>query len=364
MLSPIEKYQQALASGDYRADPGQRAIIETLQMVYLAWHEQHLAASKSVWKKLTKPKVSAPVRGLYLWGGVGAGKTWLMDLFYDCIPEQLKMRLHFHRFMQRIHQELTQRQGQADPLKLIAKQLAQQIKLIFLDEFVVNDITDAMLLANLLQALFNEGVTLMATSNVPPEGLYRNGLQRNRFLPAIALLNRHMQVFKADIVTDYRLRTLEQAGVYFCPLNSEAEQHLMQHYLHLAHDGGKANEPLLIEGRAIATRWLANEVVWFDFAALCHIPRSQLDYVEIARIYSAVILSNVPQIAPEQDNIIIYLIHLVDILYDARVKLIISAAAPVEELYLEGRYAFEFQRTRSRLLEMQSTAYLSAEHTG
>lgn len=360
-MTPLERYQQAMATGQFYADPYQQQIIQQLQMIYQQWCQRH--GNKTLLGRFIKAS-AAPVRGLYLWGGVGAGKTWLMDLFYECLPSGQKLRLHFHRFMQRIHHELKQYQGKVNPLKLIAQQFAKQTRLIFLDEFVVNDITDAMLLANLLAALFAEGVTLMATSNVPPEGLYRNGLQRGRFLPAIALLNQHLAVMHAPVQTDYRLRTLEQAGVYFYPLDANAEQQLLLHYQHLVHESRPNHETLLIKGRAVQTISCTNAVVWFDFATLCSVPRSQLDYVEIAQSYNTVILSGVPVITAEQDDRIVYLIHLVDVFYDARVKLIISAAVSVDKLYLEGRYTFEFQRTQSRLLEMQSKEYISCPHLG
>jgi len=361
-MTPLERYQQAIETGQFQADPHQYQIMQQLQTIYQQWHQRQ-GANKTLFGRFRKAPAT-PVKGMYLWGGVGAGKTWLMDLFYECLPPERRLRLHFHRFMQRIHHELKQHQGQANPLKLIAKQFAKATRLIFLDEFVVNDITDAMLLANLLAALFAEGVTLMATSNVPPEGLYRNGLQRGRFLPAIALLNQHLEVVQAQVATDYRLRTLAQAGVYFYPLTANAEEQLLLHYQHLAHIGQLNHEVLQIEGRAIPTISCSNEVVWFDFNTLCNVPRSQLDFVEIAQLYSTVILSNVPVITAEQDNRIIYLIHLIDVFYDARVKLIMSAAAPVDSLYPQGRYTFEFQRTQSRLLEMQSEEYISCPHLG
>lgn len=363
-MTPLENYQQAIASGQFYPDARQQEIIHQLQAVYNTWMAQHNSNNKSIWQRLLQSKRNHPVKGMYLWGGVGAGKTWLMDLFYNAIPEEFKLRLHFHRFMQRIHHELKQLQGQVNPVQLIAKRFAQQVKLIFLDEFVVNDITDAMLLANLLDALFAEGVTLMATSNVPPEGLYRNGLQRGRFLPAIALLNKHLQVVHSQVQADYRLRTLEEAGVYFYPLNAEAEQQLLTHYQHLVHGTTKLDKELMIEGRSIPIVRCSHEVVWFDFNIICNVPRSQLDYVEIARSYNTVILSNVPIIQPEQDATITYFINLIDVFYDARVKLIISAAGTVDELYTAGRYSFEFQRTRSRLLEMQSKEYISCAHLG
>ena len=360
-MTPIARYKKAIATGQFYADTGQQAIIEQLQIIYEQWCQQHLLKRHSLLSRFAGT-CAIPVKGMYLWGGVGAGKTWLMDLFYSCLPEKLKLRLHFHRFMQRIHHELGRYQGQANPLRLIARQFAKDTKLIFLDEFIVNDITDAMLLGNLLAALFAEGVSLIATSNVPPEGLYRNGLQRDRFLPAIALLNEHLHVRQARVQVDYRLRTLEQADVYFYPLGDSAEAQLLLHYQHFAHHHTPEPGIVMLAGRPIPTLGCSNEIVWFDFNALCSIPRSQLDYLEIARLYSTVILGNIPFIMAEQDNQILYFINLIDVFYDAQVKLIISAAGPVNTLYPQGRYAFEFQRTQSRLLEMQSRAYLDFSH--
>ncbi|CAM4388831.1 MAG: Cell division protein ZapE [Legionellaceae bacterium] len=362
-MTPLLRYDAEIATGKFKFDSNQQEIVKQLNIIYEAWFKQHVTKKSSLLMQWCN-KSKKLVKGMYLWGGVGAGKTWLMDLFYNCVPENMKLRFHFHRFMQQIHEQLKQYQGKVNPLQFIAKQYAQKAKLIFLDEFIVSDITDAMLLANFLAALFDEGVTLIATSNVPPDDLYKNGLQRGRFLPAIDLLKTHLHVFYANVMMDYRLRTLAQAGVYFSPLGILAEQQLMKHYINLTHTSHCNEQIITINGRTIKTISCTTEVVWLDFKELCHSPRSQRDYLEIARLYNTVIVSNVPYIKSNQDNVIIYFIHLIDVFYDTKVKLILSAETTIDKLYTQGRYQFEYQRTQSRLLEMQSHEYLNSMHLG
>lgn len=348
-MTPLEHYQQAITRAEFKSNALQEQVMLALQHIY-----DELLTPKKLFKKHN-------VKGLYLWGGVGIGKTWLMDTFYQCLPIP-KLRMHFHRFMQHVHHELRSLQGQADPLKKVAKHLAKQARVICLDEFLVNDITDAMLLANLLDALFNEGITLITTTNIAPDDLYHNGLQRNNFLPAIALIKKHLQVWHLQSMIDYRLRDLTATGTYFFPLNADAELFMQQHFQHLTHDYPIQVEPLTIADRKVKILGAASDVVWFDFHDICHVPRSQMDYLEIAKDYSTVLVSNVPQITAHQDNTARYLINLVDVFYDARVKLILSAAVAIDDLYPTGRFSFEFDRTRSRLLEMQSRAYLHKKH--
>ena len=264
--------------------------------------------------------------------------------------------------MQQVHAHLKQLQGQSDPLKIIAKRFAQQSRVICFDEFFVLDITDAMILANLLEALFKEGVILVTTSNLPPDSLYRNGLQRDRFLPAIGLLKKHTLVISLQSQTDYRLRELKQAGVYYNPVNDKNTAKMQQLFDHLTHGDAKINHQLSINDRDIQTIACSQNIVWFDFNHLCHTPRSQMDYLEIAKIFHTVFVSNVPKIASRDVNAARYLINLVDIIYDQRVKLIISAEVPILEIYTEGELFFAFQRTCSRLLEMQSEEYLHFPH--
>ncbi len=360
VVTPIEQYQQAIQSGEYIHDPQQEIVAQALQHLYEQIIEQEnkslLLYIKSIFKQKDTPQ------GLYIWGSVGAGKTWLMDMFYHCLPDDKKFRLHFHHFMQQVHHHLKQLQGQRDPLKIIAKQFAQQSSVICFDEFFVLDITDAMILANLLEALFNEGIILITTSNIPPDELYRNGLQRNRFLPAIALLKKQTQIISLQSQADYRLRELKQAGVYFCPLSDQNTAKIQQLFNQLTHSSARYNQALQINDREIKTIACTQNVVWFEFNILCHVPRSQMDYLDIAKTFHTVFLSNVPKIAAQDVNSARYLINLIDILYDKRVKLIMSAAVPILELYIKGELHFAFQRTCSRLLEMQSEEYLHLAH--
>jgi len=348
-MNPLEHYQRLITQREFKPNALQEQALHQLQHI----HEALLAPKKFFQKKY--------VKGLYLWGSVGIGKTWLMDIFYQSLPIP-KLRMHFHAFMQQIHRELKALQGQTDPLKKVAKQLAKQARVICLDEFLVQDITDAMILANLMAALFKEGITLITTANVIPDALYHNGLQRSNFLPAIALIKKNLNVFHLQNMIDYRLRDLTESGTYFFPLNADADVFMQNHFQHLTYGTLSNDSPIEIAGRPINILGQANDIVWFDFNDICQTPRSQIDYLEIAKSYSTVLISNVPQIVAHQDNQARYLINLIDVFYDARVKLILSAAVAIDQLYPQGRFNFEFERTRSRLLEMQSRAYLHKAH--
>ena len=365
-MTPLERYHVDLLSLDYEADPAQEAAARSLDRVYhdLLAAPAHDAGDRGWLARLKRrPRTAiAPVRGLYLWGGVGRGKTFLMDAFLDCLPFEDKERVHFHRFMHGVHAELQRLQGQADPLETVAERFAARSRVLCLDEFIVTDITDAMLLAGLLRALFERGVTLIATSNTAPDDLYRNGLQRARFLPAIDLIKQHCAVHALDSATDYRLRALERLEIYHTPLDAEAEVALRTAFEQVAPETGSAGETLDIEGRGIPTvRW-ADDVVWFEFAALCDGPRSQRDYLEIACCFHTVLLGNVPRFGPDDDDRARRFVNLVDVLYDHRVKLVLSAADAPQALYAGGRLEAEFQRTASRLIEMQSHDYLARGH--
>ena len=303
-------------------------------------------------------------QGVYLCGGVGRGKTFLMDLFYDSLVAVPRRRTHFHRFMQEVHQRLTVLQGETNPLRRLAKELSAEVRLLCFDEFFVQDIADAMLLAGLLETLFAEGVVLVATSNIEPQGLYRNGLQRERFLPAIALLNSHTQVVKVSPGSDYRLRSLELATLYHCPDGAQARQAMQGSMVELVANPEHLQSGQRIEvlGRVLQTQLLGDGVVWFEFAELCDGPRSAFDYVELARLYETVLISGVPVFNDSRNDQARRFINLVDELYDRRVKLIIAADAPIVELYQGSQLSFEFERTASRLLEMQSKDYLGAAH--
>lgn len=303
-----------------------------------------------------------PQIGLYLWGGVGRGKTYLVDAFYDCLPFKRKMRVHFHRFMQRVHLELGSLEGEKNPLEIVADKLSQEARVICFDEFFVTDIADAMILGGLMEGLFARGVTLVATSNIEPVHLYENGLQRQRFLPAIALVEKYTKVVNVDAGVDYRLRTLQQAELYHSPLDEGADRSLQDSFTRLAPEVGKHWERLEINGRYLTCRCVADDVVWFDFAELCDGPRSQNDYIELARIFHAVLISGVPEFVPDHNDQARRFINLVDEFYDRNVKLVLAAAKPLLELYGGGQLEFEFQRTVSRLQEMQSYEYLAREH--
>ncbi|MBP6808706.1 MAG: AFG1 family ATPase [Chromatiaceae bacterium] len=306
----------------------------------------------------------APVPGLYLWGGVGRGKTYLMDWFAEALPLPGKQRLHFHHLMRDLHEEMAGLPRQPDPLELVAERRCQDLRVLCLDEFVVTDIADATLLHGLLRAFFRRGVTLVTTSNTPPDRLYLNGLQRPLFLPAIALLKQHTEVFELDGGVDYRLQTLREDGVYHHAAQGDAEAHLAATFARLAggHQGGPA--ALHINGRDIPARRLGPDLAWFDFEVLCGGPRAAADYIEIGREFHTVLLSGVPRLTARQDAAARRFLHLVDELYDRRVKLILSAAVPLEELYSGELHEFAHERLTSRLVEMQSTGYLAAGGEG
>jgi len=362
MTSPLTKYQQKLETGEFLQDSAQAQVARLLDDLFHRLAAKPKPSGLRALMARLRTTHPAPQRGLYIWGGVGRGKTMLMDLFYDCLPHDRRLRMHFHRFMRRVHEGLQQWSGTADPLRKVAGGIAEQADVLCFDEFFVSDIGDAMILAEVLGELFRRGVTLVATSNVEPRRLYENGLQRRRFLPAIDLLYEHTHVEHVDDGMDFRLRALRQAEIYHSPLDQAAEQGLQRSFRALAPDTPVADVTLQIEGRPIKTRLLADDVVWFDFAELCDGPRSQNDYIELALVYHAVLLSNVPVMTIKQENAARRFISLVDEFYDHGVKLIISAAAPITQLYQGERLRFEFERTESRLLEMQSEEYLAGSH--
>ena len=363
-MTPRERYQSDLQQPDFSHDPAQEQAVEQLQDLY-----DRLLATAPVKqgffsRLLNKGAPQAPVRGLYFWGGVGRGKTYLMDAFYDALPFEQKMRSHFHRFMQRVHKELNQLDGEKNPLNLVAEKIAKEARVICFDEFFVSDIADAMILGGLFEQLFSRGVTLVATSNIIPDNLYKDGLQRSRFLPAIALVNKHTEVVNVDGGVDYRLRALEQAELYYYPLDEGADKSLALSFASLNPDEEhmEHNQPIDIEGRPIVARCLSDDVVWFEFKELCDGPRSQNDYIELAREFHAVLLSNVPQMSVATEGPARRFINLVDEFYDRNVKLVISAEVALDQLYIGERLTFEFERTQSRLLEMQSHDYLAMGH--
>ncbi|WP_028779660.1 MULTISPECIES: cell division protein ZapE [Shewanella] len=359
-LTPWQHYQQDLTREDFSHDPAQEQAVKALQRVY----DELQRPQKSGWRNWFSREKNSKVQGLYLWGGVGRGKTYLMDTFFDALPGEQKLRAHFHRFMHRIHRELDELKGTRDPLLVIARQMAQQYRVICFDEFFVSDITDAMLLGTLFEALFKEGVVLVATSNIVPDDLYKNGLQRARFLPAIAEIKANCQVLNVDSGIDYRLRTLEQAEIYHHPLDETAECNLQRYFTQLAPESEVSETPLEIDGRSIVIRKQAQGVLLADFRALCDGPRSQRDYMELAQLFHTVLLSGLEQMGAQQtgDDIARRFLALVDEFYERHVKLIISAEVPLEQIYTDGQLSFEFRRCRSRLIEMQSRDYLALEH--
>ena len=363
-LSPLQRYLKDLEKEGFIADPAQKMAVDKLQMLYeeLIIDQTRREKEAKKWFNKFGSKEIVPVRGLYFWGGVGRGKTYLMDNFFESLPFPQKMRIHFHRFMQRVHVELKTLKDQKNPLTVVAKKLSDETRIICFDEFFVSDIGDAMILAGLMTELFNNGVSLVCTSNIIPDNLYKDGLQRARFLPVIDLVNKHTEVVNVDGGHDYRLRTLEQAELYHHPLDDVAIINLEKYFASLAVEAGNHDLELEINGRIIKAHRHSDDIVWFDFYELCDGPRSQNDYIEIARQFHAVILSNVPQLNVETDDQARRFINLVDEFYDRSVKVIISAAVPIHKLYLGGKLSFEFERTESRLLEMQSKEYLENPH--
>ncbi|TKB55948.1 cell division protein ZapE [Ferrimonas aestuarii] len=366
-LSPIERYRQDLTRDDFHHDSAQEQAVKRLQELFVALIERNEwqpglldKAAMLLGKQPQKPHVE----GLYFWGGVGRGKTYLVDTFFELLPLKRKLRTHFHRFMHRVHAELNDLKGETNPLLKVADRLAEEAEVICFDEFFVSDITDAMILGGLMEALFERGVVLVATSNIEPHNLYRNGLQRARFLPAIELIEANCRVVNVDSGIDYRLRTLEQAEIFHSPLDDQADQNLNRYFAQLAPEEGSCGGSIEIEGREIAVRRCADGVLLVDFLALCDGPRSQRDYIELARCYHTVLLSGVKSMGAQLtgDDIARRFLALVDEFYERGVKLIISSEVPLLELYQNGGLEFEFKRCLSRLQEMQSHDYLARPH--
>ncbi len=357
-MSVRSTYEAELRARGFSADPAQLRAVEALERCAREWSVYKQKRSNSLKKLFVHPEIP---RGVYMYGGVGRGKSFLMDCFFNAVPLKRKTRLHFHEFMREVHRELRDLQGTVNPLDVLGARIAQRYKLICFDEFHVADVTDAMILHRLLDALFKAGVGFVTTSNFHPDGLYPDGLHRDRILPAIAMLKQKLEVINVDHGTDYRQRTLTHVELYHCPLDAQADASLEATFAKLAeaHD----EEPVMhIESRQIPAVRRAGGVIWFDFRTLCGGPRSQNDYLEIATQFHTVLLSNVPQMSVRQASEARRFTWLIDVLYDRRVKLIMSAAVLPETLYTEGPMAHEFPRTVSRLGEMQSAEYLATEH--
>ena len=350
-------YAQTLAERGYQADEAQLRAIDALERCENEWADYKARRSNALAKLIRRPPIP---RGVYMWGGVGRGKSFLMDCFFQAVPLTRKTRLHFHEFMREVHRELQDLKGTVNPLEELGRRIARRYRLICFDEFHVADVTDAMILHRLLEALFANRVSIVTTSNFHPDDLYPNGLHRDRILPAIALLKQRLEVINVDAGVDYRQRTLEQVQMLHTPLGEAADAAMEAAFDRLAE--ARDEPPMLnIEQREIRAVRRAGGVVWFDFRTLCGGPRSQNDYLEIATQFHTVLLSDVPQMPQRMASEARRFTWLVDVLYDRRVKLILSAAVAPERLYTEGPLAHEFVRTVSRLREMQTQAFMAQE---
>ncbi len=362
-MSPLQHYRVALEACEFIPDEAQQLTLNRLAQLHSA------LLLTPIYKKGLKNFLSRlrghqtkPVPGLYLWGGVGRGKTHLLDLFYETLPFEQKLRLHFHRFMQLVHDELKDLRHITQPLDIVARHMAAKARVLCLDEMHVNDITDAMLMSGLLHGLFRRGVTLVSTSNIPPDELYKDGLQRASFLPAIELIKQHTQVVNLDGGIDYRLRTLERAEIYHTPLDELADACLEKNFHDLAALEQRKLNFVLINNREIpVVRW-TDGVAWFTFDTLCNTPRSSSDYIEIARFFHTVLVAGIPQMNKYCTDQARRFVNMIDEFYDRNVKLICSAEVNPDDLYTGKRLSFEFERTASRLREMQSHEYLARSH--
>lgn len=371
-MSPTMRYQQALADGNYQPDDVQKLAVERLDKIYqnlvnapsIVPSEKPSGLKQRFSRLLGKAPATSivPVQGLYMWGGVGRGKTWLMDMFYESLPGTRKLRLHFHRFMKKVQEDLMALQGQENPLDIIADEFKKHTDVLCFDEFFVSDITDAMILGTLLEGLFARGITLVATSNIIPDDLYRNGLQRARFLPAIEQIKKYCDVMNVDAGIDYRLRTLTQAHLFLSPINSENRQHLDDIFVKLAGKQGEQSSMLEVNHRKMQAIRTAEGVLAIEFKVLCEEPRSQNDYIYLSNCYHTILLYNVPAMGTNDENSARRFLALIDEFYERKVKLIINAAVPMESLYQGQLLAFEYQRCLSRLQEMQSEEYLKIPH--
>ena len=357
---PGARYAAGAARGEWNDDPAQHPALAELDRLHAALVDP---PRQGLLDRLRGIPAPAP-QGLYLWGGVGRGTTFLIDLFFDGLPIEQKRRTHFHRFMREVHAQLRAHAGESDPLRTIARQWRNDLRVLVLDEFFVTDIGDAMLLGRLLERLFAEGVALVTSSNIAPAGLFKDGLQRERFLPAIALIERHCKVLFLDSVHDYRLRALTRSPVYRAPLDAGADDWLRERWDALTAGAPREDGPLVIDERPIPVRCLAEGHAWFDFAALCEGPRAASDYIEIATEYHTVLVGGIPRFDGTNDDPARRFVHLIDELYDRHVNLVCTAAAAPPGLYTGQRLVGAFERTTSRLIEMQSTGYLALEHRG
>lgn len=357
-MSVLAAYQHILTDKGFASDPAQLRAIQALDRCASEWAVYKDRRSNALKKLFVHPPIP---KGVYMYGGVGRGKSFIMDCFYQAVPLKRKTRLHFHEFMREVHRELRDLQGVVNPLDVLGQRIAQRFKLICFDEFHVADVTDAMVLHRLLDALFKNGVGFVTTSNFHPDGLYPDGLHRDRILPAIELLKQKMEVINVDHGTDYRRRALDHVELYHTPLGDKADAAMLKAFEALAETEDES-PVMTIESRRIEAKRRAGDVIWFDFKTLCGGPRSQNDYLELASQFHTLVLSNVPQMAVRMASEARRFTWLVDVLYDRKVKLVVSAAVPPEQLYTEGPLSHEFPRTVSRLVEMQSNEFLAEAH--
>ena len=356
--SPAERYAKMISSGKFMPDDVQAHAVHELNRV---WEEliQRYKASKKAFRRFRR---QVPPKGVYMWGGVGRGKTWLMDQFYDSIPFRRKMRMHFHHFMQYVHKELNRNSGQQNPLDIVADQIYKEAVIICFDEFFVSNVTDAMILSDLFQKLFVRGITLVATSNIAPDGLYKNGIHRDRFLPTIEMVKKNCVILNVDAGIDYRLRVLKQAQLFKSPLTHDNQIWMAQRFTALTQSQTVSDEPIIINQRQVETLGHTEDVLWCEFRELCMKPRSPADFIQIANIYNTILVSNVPDLDDVLSEGTRRFIYLVDEFYDRGVKLLLTSHASIIDLYSGEKLAFEIERTRSRLLEMQSDEYLQSAH--
>ncbi|CAG9295608.1 cell division protein ZapE [Celerinatantimonas diazotrophica] len=365
MLSPKQRYKKDISEQKIVFDAAQMQVVDELERVHRAFSQpkpDSLVPKTRWWQRFTaKTTLNDPIRGVYLWGGVGRGKTYLMDLLVASLPASVVRRQHFYHFMQDIHQQLKIYQGQTDPLEKIAEQIAQQVRLICFDEFFVTDITDAMLLGTLFSALFRRGISLVATSNIVPDDLYHNGLQRSRFLPAIALIKRHCEVINLDGPTDYRQNVIQSGHCFYWPLSESATTSLNKMFEQLTHTLPNPQE-IEVNHRKVACRGCYNGVLYSDFSRLCQSARSANDYIELAHRFHTVIIGDIPLLNDDQSDALRRFITLVDEFYERHVIIVASMQARPQDLYEGQRLAFEYQRCCSRLQQMDSQEYLDLEH--
>ena len=356
--SPAERYAQAISTGKFLPDEAQAEAVRELERVWQELLNRYKASKKAFrrFRRQTSP------RGVYMWGGVGRGKTWLMDQFYESIPFRRKTRMHFHHFMQFVHKELNKLSGQRNTLDLVADQIYKEAVIICFDEFFVSNVTDAMILSDLFQKLFQRGITLVATSNIAPDGLYRDGIHRDRFIPTIEAVEQHCVVLNVDAGVDYRLRVLKQAQLFKTPLTHEHNLWITDRFTALTQSQTVSEQSIIINNRIVETLGHTEDVLWCEFSELCLKPRSPADFIQIANIYNTVLVSNVPHLTDHLSEGTRRFVYLVDEFYDRGVKLLLTSEDNIIEIYQGQKLAFEIERTRSRLLEMQSDEYLQAAH--